>query len=168
MPDSTIPTPYVSERQAVLPDWIDVNGHMNVAFYLRAFDLAFDESYERIGLTAAHRAQAGGSTFAAEMHLTYQRELLEGDPLRITSQLIGFDARRMHWLQCMYHGGAGYLAATAEWLILYVDLGARKAAAMPGHLQRRLAAIAAAHAGLGIPPEVGRRIDFANRPPRMR
>jgi acyl-CoA thioester hydrolase len=166
MPDSPIPAPYVSESQSVLPEWIDVNGHMNVAFYLRAFDLAFDESYERIGLTAAHREQQGGSTFAAEMHLTYQRELIEGDPLRITTQLVAFDAKRMHWLQCMYHGGAGYLAATAEWLILYVDLGTRRVAAMPEHLQRRLAAIGAAHAGLATAPEVGRRIDLANRPPR--
>jgi acyl-CoA thioester hydrolase len=166
MPDSTIPAPYVCDSQSVLPEWIDANGHMNVAFYLRAFDLAFDESYERIGLTPAHREQTGGSTFAAEMHLTYQRELMQGDPLRVTTQLVAFDAKRMHWLQCMYHGGAGYLAATAEWLILYVELGARRVAAMPDHLQRRLAAIHAAHGQLATPPEVGRRIDLANRPPR--
>ena len=167
MPDSTIPTPYVSEGRSVPPEWIDGNSHMNVAFYLRAFDLAFDECYDRIGLTADHRDQTGGSTFAAEMHLTYQRELMQGDPLRITSQLIACDAKRMHWLQCMYHGATGYLAATAEWLLLYVDLRTRKVATMPDPLWRRLAAIQAAHAQLPAPPEVGRRIDLANRPPRV-
>jgi len=43
------------------------------------------------------------------MHITYQREVKEGDRLRITTQLIDFDAKRMHFIQCMYHAEHGFL-----------------------------------------------------------
>jgi acyl-CoA thioester hydrolase len=165
MPDSPIPAPYICERHSVLPDWIDLNGHMNVAYYLTAFDQSFDEAYELIGITAQHLKQEGGSTFAAEMHITYQRELIVGDPLRVASQLVAFDAKRMHWLQCMYHRREGFLAATAEWLVLYIDLGRRRVAPMPDRLQRRLAQIRSVHALLPLPAEAGRRIDITNRRP---
>ena len=54
MPDSAIPTPYVAERHAVRKEWIDLNGHMNLAYYLVVFDQSFDDAYELIGITPAH------------------------------------------------------------------------------------------------------------------
>jgi acyl-CoA thioester hydrolase len=163
MPDSLFPAPFVSDRFSVLAEWIDLNGHMNVARYLQAFDQAFDEAYERVGLTKAHMETARGTTFAAEMHITYQRELLLGDPLRITTRLLAYDVKRMQWIQCMYHREKGYLAATNEWLILYVDIAKRRVGRMPEALERNFRALLAAHKPLPLPPEVGRRIDFARR-----
>ena len=34
----------------VQPEWIDHNGHMNVAYYVLAFDVATDTVYETWGL----------------------------------------------------------------------------------------------------------------------
>lgn len=168
MPDSAIPTPYVAERHAVRKEWIDLNGHMNLAYYLVVFDQSFDDAYELIGITPAHLKEEHGSTFAAEMHITYQREVMEGDPLRVTTQMLAFDDKRMHWIQCMYHRTEGYLAATAEWLVLYMHLGQRRVALFPDRLRRRLEQIHRAHSLLPLPPEVGRKIDIANRPPRAK
>jgi acyl-CoA thioester hydrolase len=166
MSDSVIPAPFVSNKMSVPAEWIDINGHMNVARYLQAFDQAFDEFYEWVGLTADHMRVARGTTFAAEMHITYQRELLQGDPLSITTRLLAFDAKRMHWIQCMHHRERGYLAATNEWLILYVDIDKRRVGRMPPALEQAFHAVLAAHAPLPLPPEVGRRIDFnRGRPP---
>ena len=141
MSDSVIPAPFVSNKMSVPAEWIDVNGHMNVARYLQAFDQAFDEVYEQVGLTAEHMRVARGTTFAAEMHITYQRELLLGDPVSITTRLLGFDVKRMHWIQCMYHREQGYLAATNEWLILYVDIDKRRTGRMPAALERGFQAV---------------------------
>ena len=162
---SHIPTPYINETQSVQAEWIDLNGHMNIAWYLTAFDRAFDEAYERMGLTLEVLKKTGSTTFAAEMHITYQRELLKDDPLRVATQLIGFDAKRMHWMQSMYNRREGYLAATAEWLILHVDLRRRKVATIPAGLRGQLEAILAAHASLPRPPETGRHIDLRNHRP---
>jgi acyl-CoA thioester hydrolase len=139
---------------------------MNVARYLQAFDQAFDEVYELLGITAEHMRIARGTTFAAEMHITYQRELLLGDPLRITTRLLAHDQKRMHWIQCMYHRERGYLAATDEWLVLYVDIDKRRVGRIPPAMERQFQAILAAHAPLPLPPEVGRKIDFTRGRPR--
>ncbi|HEY2889227.1 MAG TPA: thioesterase family protein [Dongiaceae bacterium] len=164
-PSGPIPAPYVNDKQSVQAEWIDLRGHMNIVWYLTAFDRAFEEAYRQMGITPEALEKTGSSTFAAEMHITYQRELLKDDPLRIETQLIGFDTKRMHWMQVMYHAREGYRAATAEWLILHVDLRQRRVAAMSDALQGELRAILAAHAPLPQPPDTGRRIDLENRKP---
>lgn len=128
---SRIRAPFETDRVSVRPEWIDYNGHMNVAYYIRAFDEAFDEIYLVMGVDGDAIRRTGISTFTAEMHITYQREVKEGDRLRITTQLIDFDAKRMHFIQCMFHADQGYLAATDEWLIMCVDLTQRKAIPFP-------------------------------------
>jgi acyl-CoA thioester hydrolase len=163
---SRIRAPFETDRVSVRPEWIDYNGHMNVAYYIKAFDLAFDELYLVMGVDGEAVRQTGISTFTAEMHITYQREVREGDRLRITTQLVDFDAKRMHFIQCMYHAGQGFLAATDEWLIMCVDLRQRKAVAFPEPLREFLAATKRAHAAVPLPPEAGRRINLANGRPR--
>jgi len=163
---SNIPAPFVSERVIVRPEWVDYNAHMNVGYYQVAFDKAFDELYDYLGVGAESVRRTGISTFVAEAHLTYQQEVRAGDRLRITTQLLGFDAKRIHAFQAMYHAGESYLAATAEWLILCVDLRQRKVVAMPDALQTLLVRVQASHDGLPRPPEVGRHVNLAARRPR--
>jgi acyl-CoA thioester hydrolase len=163
---SKIRAPFETDRLFVRPDWIDYNGHMNVAYYIKAFDEAFDELYLVMGVDGETIRRTGVSTFTAEMHITYQREVKEGDRLRITTQLVDFDAKRMHFIQCMYHAERGFLAATDEWLIMCVDLNQRKTIAFPEPLYAFLAATKRAHAAVALPPEVGRRISLTNARPR--
>ncbi len=60
---------------SVLPEWIDNNDHMNLAYYVLLFDLATDTVYDALGIGQAYRAATGNSTFTAETHIVYQREL---------------------------------------------------------------------------------------------
>jgi acyl-CoA thioester hydrolase len=163
---SRIPAPFETDRLSVRPDWIDYNGHMNVAYYIKAFDEALDELYLVMGVDGETIRRTGISTFTAEMHITYQREVKEGDRLRIATQLIDFDAKRMHFIQCMFHAADGYLAATDEWLIMCVDLRQRKTTVIPEPQRAFLAAVKRAHAGVPVPPEVGRRISLTSGRPR--
>ncbi len=162
-----IEAPFDEHRAVVLPDWIDYNGHMNVAYYLLAFDHATDDFLDFLGLDEGHRKAAGGSTFAGEIHLTYQREVEAGAPLRITSQLLGYDEKRLRFFNKMYHADEDFLAATMESLTLYVDLGRRRVAAFPDRILRRLAEVMEVHGRLPAPEEAGRVIvkpPFAGRP----
>jgi len=161
-----IRAPFETDRLFVRPDWIDYNGHMNVAYYIKAFDEAFDELYLVMGVDGAAIRRTGISTFTAEMHITYQREVKEGDRLRITTQLIDFDAKRMHFIQCMYHAEQEFLAATDEWLIICVDLNRRKAIAFPEPLRLFLTETKRAHAAVALPPEAGRHISLTSGRPR--
>ena len=90
----TIPAPFSEYRETVDPGTCDYNGHMNIAFYIMAFDLAFDELYKVLGLDPATVEKTGITTFSVEKHITYQQEVHKGDRLRIVTQLLGFDAKR--------------------------------------------------------------------------
>ena len=153
-----IEAPFDRHRAVVLPEWIDYNGHMNVAYYLLAFDKATDAFFDYVYLDDAHRETTSSSTFAGDIHLTYQREVTEGDPLRITSQLLGYDEKRIRFFSRMYHAEQGFLAATMECLTLYVDLKRRKVSTFPDAIAARLAEVFAAHRSLPLPPEAGRVI----------
>ncbi len=67
--------PFVSSRMRVEPQWIDYNGHLNMAFYHVLFDRAVDEAFGLIGLGPDYAATRGASFFAAEAHVRYLREL---------------------------------------------------------------------------------------------
>jgi acyl-CoA thioester hydrolase len=155
-------TPLDRYRGTVLPEWVDYNGHMNVAYYLVAFDLATDVFLEWIGLDKALRETRGGTTFTAEVHIGYLRELHEGDPIRVTTQLLSYDQKRIRYLHKMHHAENGLEAAYAENLSLYVDLNTRRVAEMAPPTLRRLEEVLAAHSELGRPDEAGRAIA---RPP---
>ncbi len=157
------PAPLELRQGMVRPEWLDYNGHMNVAYYVLAFDHACDDFLDYIGMTDAYRARSGGTTFAAEMHVTYQREVVDGDPLRFTCQLLGFDEKRIHFILHMYHAEKGYLAATSEWMSLYVELASRRVAAMPEEIASRLATIHATHKELPRPPEAGRALSLTGK-----
>ena len=145
-------------RDSVRSEWIDDNGHMNVGYYSVVFDYATDAFLELIGLDAANREATGGTTFTLETHLTYQREVHEGAPLVFETRLLGFDAKRLHYIHHMYHGEAGFLAASCECLSLHVDLAARRAVPMPERFQTSLTEILEGHRELPQPAEAGRAV----------
>ena len=85
--------PFVSSLMRVEPQWIDYNGHLNMAYYNVLFDRAVDEVYELIGIGAEYLKNHKHSTFTAEVHVRYVRELREDDPVRVTFQLLDYDLK---------------------------------------------------------------------------
>jgi acyl-CoA thioester hydrolase len=146
-------------RGTVLPEWIDVNEHMNVAYYVLAFDQAVDALWEEFGITEDYINVSSSSTFAVESHITWQRELAVNEPYIISSQLLAYDSKRIHQLMRMYHAEKKFLAATAEWLNLHVDLDVRKVSPWPDPILDRIAAFAARQGDWGWPPEAGKQMN---------
>ena len=150
-----VAAPFEASRQVVQPGWIDYNGHMNVAYYVLAFDVATDDFFDHMGMTAEYRAAANASAFTAEMHVNYIRELKEGDEILLTTQLLDYDEKRFHYFHHMYHAEQGYLAATSELLCLFVDMNLRRVTRMPDPILGRLAEIRQSHSGLPMPEQAG-------------
>lgn len=159
----TMPAPFDEFAMTVPPEWIDYNGHMNLAWYLRAFDLATDAFYDFIGIGAEYVRERRNSLFAMETHITFQSELYEGDGLRVETRLLGVDAKRVHHFHRMIGAKDGGLAATCEWMGLHVSLDERRTRPIPDDLATRLAAMLEAHAGLPDPPERGRVMGFGGK-----
>lgn len=159
----TIESPVVCPPQTVEPAWIDYNGHMNMAYYSVAFDRAVDHVYDGLGIGAAYTASGAGSCFTLEVHLTYLRELVLGDDLTITLQLLDHDAKRLHFFQHLYHAQEGYLAATSEQMAMHVDMTTRRAAPFPEDAVARIDALMAAHRALGKPDQAGHVIGIPRK-----
>jgi acyl-CoA thioesterase FadM len=91
--------PFVSSVMRVEPQWIDYNGHLNMAYYNVLFDRAVDETYELIGVGADYVAKCRQSVFTAEVHVRFLRELHASDPVRVTFQLLDYDDKRLHYFE---------------------------------------------------------------------
>jgi acyl-CoA thioester hydrolase len=143
-------------RAPVQAEWIDYNRHMNVAYYVLMFDRASDALFDHLGLGAAYRQRANHSVYVLEAHLTYEREVKAGDMLRITTQLIDADAKRLHLFHTMYHLEKAYRAATNELLALHVDLAGPTSRPFATAEQRRIDNLLAEHRDLERPPQLGR------------
>ena len=154
----TIPAPLVSTGASVLPEWIDHNGHMNVAFYVMAFDESVGDILDFVGLTRAFKKRHNCGTFVGDFHIHYARELLQGAPIRITNQIIGYDRKRFHYCQQMFHAEENFLAAQSEAITLHIDMATRRVAPMHDEIYDKVAALAAAHAQLPAPSNAGRTI----------
>ena len=159
-----IPAPFDRYRARVRPEWIDNNGHMNMGYYVVVFDLATDAWLDWVGLDAAHREEEKVTSFCLEAHVTYHREVREGDPLRFTTRLLGHDAKRIHYIHEMFHADEGYLAATNELMSLHVSQATRRGAPMAPAILQRLSQIQAVHDALPKLPQVGRVMGLAARP----
>ena len=100
MPDTELLTTYTD----VKTEWIDYNGHMNMGYYLVAFDqVATEQFYDFTNIRLAHKQALSKTTFTLGANIDYIREVMKGDRLRITSQLADYDRKRVHYIHCMHH-----------------------------------------------------------------
>ena len=154
--------PLTLYRDRVRPEWVDYNGHMNVAYYVLAFDLGVDNFWARLGITEEYVETSKCSTFAVESHVTYKVELKEHDPFVITSQILAYDEKRIHQFQRMYHADEKFLSATAEWMNLHVDLTKRRVTPFPTSVMTAMQEFTSDQGVLPKPAEAGKTMIVRN------
>jgi acyl-CoA thioester hydrolase len=154
----SFPAPFDRYRGEVRSEWIDHNGHMNLAYYTVLFDYATDLMFDALDLGLAYRRRTDLGTFVTETHNRYERELLIGDKVRVSIQILHADDKRLHLAHEMFHLDSGERAATQELLFIHVDLNQRRVTPFPPDLKARVEKAAAAHAALPRPAWVGRHV----------
>jgi acyl-CoA thioester hydrolase len=152
-----LPAPFVSRAMEIEKDWIDYNGHLNMAYYNVLFDRCSDDAFELMGLGSNYARDRKLTIYTAEVHVCYVQELHLGDSVTVTFQLIDRDDKRLRAYQEIRHVD-GWLAATSESLSLHVDMAGPKVASFPGDIMEKVDAMAAAHASLPMPERAGRSI----------
>jgi carnitine 3-dehydrogenase len=141
------------------PSWVDYNGHMTEARYLHVFAEATDALLRSIGLDADYLGR-GASAFTVETHLRHLREVSGLEPIRVETQILGADEKRLHLFHTMSHGTRDDALATAEQMLLHVDTTAGRASAWREPVASRVAEAASAHAALSVPEGVGSAISM--------
>jgi acyl-CoA thioester hydrolase len=149
--------------------WVDYNGHMNVAWYVLAFDRGTDGLLDRLGLGAAYQAATRRTIYVVEAHVSYLSEAKEGEPLVVETLLVGADAKRLHLFHRMRRGRGGPILAENELLCLHVAQGrgqgqggaaGPKAAPFDDEARGRIDALLAGQRGLERPERLGRAIQL--------
>jgi acyl-CoA thioester hydrolase len=158
----SLPAPYVSPPMAIEKDWIDYNGHLNMAYYNVLFDRASDEAFELMGLGANYARDRKLTIFTAEVHVCYVQELHLGDVVRVSFQLLDHDEKRFRAFQEIRHVD-GWLAATSESLSLHIDMAGPKVAPFPDDISVQVAALREAHSALPMPERAGRSIGIKRK-----
>ena len=110
----------------VKAEWTDYNSHMNLAYYIHLFDVAWEILLEKFNMGEESSIKQRKSTFAVESHTTYDQEVKVGEEVDINLLFIDHDKKRIVYKLEMIHKERKYLAATSEILSLYVDLDRRK------------------------------------------
>ena len=166
--DTRIPVfpaaPLLTAQGKVAAEWTDYNHHMNVAYYVLAFDRGTDQFLGKLGMDLEDpQFTQRSSVFALEMHVTYEREMRQDDPWSVFTQLVDADHKRIHLMHEMRHTAEGWRAATNEVIVMHMDMASRRSAPFPDHIQTHIDALKQAHATLPQPDTLGRVIGLPGR-----
>ncbi|MCR6735226.1 MAG: thioesterase family protein [Afipia sp.] len=153
-----IAAPFLTTVMQIEPQWIDYNGHLNMAYYNVLFDRGIDQMWLELGIGPDYMKERNGSTFTAECHVRYLREVHLGDPVQVSVYLLTADDKRIHTFEELRHATEGWISATSENMTLHVDMNARKTAPFPPDIAARIRDVVAAHNAVAHPDGTGRRI----------
>ncbi|MFT5193900.1 MAG: acyl-CoA thioester hydrolase [Cellvibrionaceae bacterium] len=146
----------------VQPDWLDMNDHMNEGYYGLAFGFAIDKMFIDWGLEA-YLKETGCTFYSAETHIVYVQELVKGDPIHFTAQIVGMGPKKIQIVCKMIHSEKGYLAATAETMHLHYDQVASKVSPILESFYTQILDLAKAQAHLPVPDQAGRAVKQLRR-----
>ena len=121
--------PYDASMVVVTEDMCDLNGHMNVAYYLQAFDIYSRPMFEDFGFTKEH-FKNGYSSFAVEDSIRYLKEFLLGEKIFPRFRLEKFNKKLIHIVGILLNEEE-QLASISETIIVHVDMRTRKTVEMP-------------------------------------
>ena len=114
------------DTRKIIKEWIDYNGHMNMAYYVLIFDQAWENILNKFQMGGEKAEESKRTTMVVETRTTYDNEVKEGDEVEVYVSYFDHDKKRLH-LKCeMYEKKTKKLSATIENLSLYIDLDKRK------------------------------------------
>ena len=158
--NTDLPSPFRRYEDIVRSEWIDYNGHMNVGFYLLAFEEAARSFFSWLDLSKDYRNRTGCGFFVSECHMTFEREVSEGQHLKFETQLLDKREKVVRVIHLMYSADTPYLAATNEVLYIHVNLDKRASVPIPKEKMFLLDELFMAHKHLPKPQQVGRSINI--------
>ena len=143
-------------RCTIGPEWVDFNGHLRDGYYMVLFSSAVDALMDPAGLDEAGRKATGHSWFTLEAHINYLHEVKQGAAVEVRLQILGLDAKRLHVALSLHPAEGAQVLALTEQMLLNVDMAGPRATAFAPAVAAYLQPLAAQHALLPRPTQVGR------------
>jgi acyl-CoA thioester hydrolase len=155
--------PFRAPTMQIESQWIDYNDHLNMAYYNVLFDRAIDQFWLELGIGSDYMKTRNGSTFTAECHVRYLREIHLGDPMQVSVLLVAADEKRLHTFQELRHATEGWLSATSENLTVHIDMAARRVAPFPADIRAGIQRVLEVHERSARPEGIGRKIAMPSK-----
>ena len=132
---------------------------MNESRYLQVASAASDALLGMLGADAQYAA-GGRSFYTAETHIRHLAEAFGGDLVRVQTQAVDGDEKRLHLFHTLQREGEGEWKsiATAEHMLLHVDMRGGKVVPAEGALAENIRKLLSAHAALPPPEGVGGKV----------
>jgi len=148
----------------VLPEWIDYNGHMNLAYYVMAFDHGLDAFLDNaLGAGPSLSTSHNQGPFALQNHVHYLDELHEGEHFGCKYLLLDGDAKRLHVAGVMTRLAEDAPICVTEQVLINVDHATRRPVPYPSDIQDRIQDMLSAQADIPRPEQIGRPIGLRRR-----
>lgn len=138
--DPVSPPPTNIRSAHVDPAWVDIYGHMNMAFYVKLFDDLGHDILSGYGLGAAYTRAHGFGLFTVTATIDYVREVTANTPVTVSLKIDKADDKRLWTRLEMRNSELGTIAATMDQLAVNVSLATRRATPFPAFLDDVLAA----------------------------
>ena len=157
--DGPYKTPIILSEKIVLKEWIDYNGHMNVAFYTLAFDNSLDEFLENtIGIGETHAFQNQQGPFVLQSHYHYLNEMSLDEKFNVRLLVVDCDEKKMHLCLDIFSIKQNKVIAVSETVLINVNLAIRKTEKYPIWAYNRLLKLKKTHQNGKFPSVLGKPI----------
>lgn len=141
-------------RRTISEEYLDLNNHMNMRWYVALFDDAGDTLHDHLQLTREFRRLSGTGTMDLEHHTWFINEVMAGNQVAIYARMVARSAKMIHYLMFMINESTGKVAAHFECVNALVDLAARKTTPYPAEITARIDAMLAEQDQLAWAPPV--------------
>lgn len=146
----------VQLSMAIPPEWEDRNGHVNVQYYLKLYELGGYEILKEDDFNEDLLNQHHFGLFDFEHHLYFRAEVHVGDRVSTYNRLLTMNEKRFTGMYFIVNDTREQLACCIEYLTAGVDLKTRRTAAFPEPIARGLQRALSIHQALDWPaPESG-------------
>ncbi len=162
--DKSNETIFQSNVQNVKKEWIDYNGHMNVAYYTLAFDNSLDDFLEtilEIGPTFVNKEKQGPYSLQANYH--YLDELILGEKFFVKIYIIDSDKKKVHIVLEMIEFKTKRQVAVCETLLINVDLNIRKSVNYGPDVIKKIEQYEATCSEIQLPLQIGKSIKIIKK-----
>lgn len=147
-------------EQTVPPEFIDLNGHMNVMYYTGVGNEAILGFFDDLTLDAEYVPGESRGFFALRQIISYLNEIREGEKIAVHSGLVGYDRKRLHFIHYIVNLSRNVLASSDERVAMYVDLKLRRSMEFNETELATLAKVKARYEALGWQPELSGAIQL--------
>jgi acyl-CoA thioester hydrolase len=135
-------------------DWEDRNGHVNVQYYLRLYELGGYEILKHGELNEDLLRSHNFGLFDFEHHLFFRAEVHVGDKVSTYNRVLELNHKRMTGIYFIVNDTREQLACCVEYLSAGVDLATRRTAVFPEQIYRALERQLKRHQALDWPAPV--------------